>query len=119
MTDLVEVIPRSDRSVPVCDLRGELDASNVDEVQSALLECVGNDVPGLALDLTQTTYLDSAGIRILFELARRLRTRRQELRLVVPPDGVVRRVLVLTALADIVPVDEHVDDAVRALRARD
>ncbi len=118
MTDLVQVVPRQDRSVPVCELRGELDASNVDSVQSAILEHVGNDVPGLVLDLTATTYLDSAAVRILFDLARRLRTRRQELRLVVPPDGVVRRVLVLTALADVVPLDEHVDEAVTTLRAR-
>jgi anti-anti-sigma factor len=119
MTDLVEVVPRQDRSVPVCELRGELDASNVDRVQATLLDCVGNDAPGLALDLTQTTYLDSAAVRILFDVARRLRTRRQELRLVVPQEGVVRRVLVLTALADVVPIDEVVDDAVRALRARE
>jgi anti-anti-sigma factor len=118
MTDLVEVVHRQDRSVPVCELRGELDASNVDNVQTQLLECVTNDVPGLVLDLTDTTYLDSAAVRILFDLARRLRTRRQELRLVVPADGVVRRVLVLTALADVVPLDETVEDAVRALRAR-
>ena len=118
MTDLVEVVARQDRSVPVCEIRGELDASNVDLVQSRLFDCVGNDVPGLALDLTKTTYLDSAGVRILFDLARRLRTRRQELRLVVPPEGVVRRVLVLTALADVVPLDENIDDAVRTLRAR-
>jgi anti-anti-sigma factor len=118
MTDLVEVVTRQDRSVPVCELRGELDASNVDAVQGQLLECVTPDVPGLVLDLTDTSYLDSAGVRILFDLARRLRTRRQELRLVVPPEGVVRRVLVLTALADVVPLDEQVDDAIRTLRAR-
>ena len=118
MTDLVEVVARQDRSVPVCELRGELDASNVDTVQDQLLECVTPDVPGLVLDLTDTTYLDSAAVRILFDLARRLRTRRQELRLVVPPEGVVRRVLVLTALADVVPLDEQVDDAIRTLRAR-
>jgi anti-anti-sigma factor len=118
MTELVQVVPHQDRSVPVCELRGELDASNVDGVQTAILDQVGNDVPGLVLDLTATTYLDSAAVRILFDLARRLRSRRQELRLVVPPDGVVRRVLVLTALADDVPLDESIDDAVTTLRAR-
>jgi anti-anti-sigma factor len=118
MTELVEVVPRQERSVPVCELRGELDASNVDTVQARLLECATQDAPGLVLDLTGTTYLDSAAVRILFDLARRLRTRRQELRLVVPPDGVVRRVLVLTALADVVPLDDTVEEAARALRAR-
>ena len=45
MTDLVQVVPRQERSVPVCELRGELDASNVDDAQSLLLESVGNDAP--------------------------------------------------------------------------
>jgi anti-anti-sigma factor len=118
MTDLVEVVPRQERSVPVCELRGELDASNVDNVHATLLDCVPNEVPGLVLDLTATTYLDSAAVRILFDLARRLRSRRQQLRLVVPQEGVVRRVIVLTALGDVVPVDEVVDDAVRKMRER-
>jgi anti-sigma B factor antagonist len=118
MTNLVEVVAHQDGSVPVCELRGELDASNVENVEERLLESVTNEVPGLVLDLSDTAYLDSAGVRILFDLARRLRTRRQELRLVVPLEGVVRRVLVLTALADVVPLDDNVDDAVRALRAR-
>jgi anti-anti-sigma factor len=118
MTDLVQVVARQEGVVPICELRGELDASNVDVVQARLLDAATGEVPGLVLDLTDTSYLDSAAVRILFDLARRLRTRRQELRLVVPPDGVVRRVLVLTALADIVPLDDSVDDAVRALRGR-
>jgi anti-anti-sigma factor len=118
MNDLVELIPRQDRSVPICELRGELDASNVDSVHTALLKQVPNDVPGLVIDLTSTTYLDSAAVRILFDIARQLQSSRQQLRLVVPPEGVVRRVLVLTALADVVPVDRDVDNAVRALRDR-
>jgi anti-anti-sigma factor len=118
MTDLVELIPRQDRSVPICEVRGELDASNVDAVHTALLNHVPNDVPGLVIDLTATTYLDSAAVRILFDIARQLQSSRQQLRLVVPPEGVVRRVLVLTALADVVPVDGEVDNAVRALRER-
>jgi anti-anti-sigma factor len=118
MTNLVELIPRHDRSVPICELRGELDASNVDSVHAALLDQVPNDVPGLVIDLTTTTYLDSAAVRILFDIARQLQSSRQQLRLVVPPEGVVRRVLVLTALVDVVPVDREVDNAVRALRER-
>jgi hypothetical protein len=47
-----------------------------------------------------------------------LRTRRQELRIAVPGDGIVRRVLVLTALADVVALHTEVDGATAALRAR-
>lgn len=115
---LVRIDVQQHRSVPVCGIRGELDASNVDDVLGQVVAAVPNDAPGLALDLTHTEYLDSAGVRILFELARRLRARRQELRIVVPPDGIVRRVLVLTALADVVPIDDDVAEAADALQAR-
>lgn len=118
MTGLVQVVERHIGSVPVCEIKGELDASNVEHVLERVVGSVPNEAPGMALDLAHTSYLDSAGVRILFELARRLRARRQELRIAVPSDGIVRRVLVLTALGDIVPLDDDVDEAVRALEAR-
>src|SRR5262249_3280897 len=114
VTSLVQVVDRYEGSVPVCGLRGELDASNVEHVLERVIGSAANEAQGMVLDLTQTNYLDSAGVRILFELARRLRTRRQQLRIVVPGNGVVRRVLVLTALGDVVPIDNEVADAVKA-----
>jgi anti-anti-sigma factor len=115
---LVEVSARMEGAVPVCEVRGEIDASNVDSVFAQMVECAPSESRGLVLDLSQTKYLDSAAVRILFELARRLRTRRQELRIAVPPDGIVRRVLVLTALADVVALHSDVDSAVRALQTQ-
>ena len=118
VSGLVEVIDRNEGAVPVCEIKGELDASNVDHVLEHVAGNVANEAPGMVLDLRQTSYLDSAGVRILFELARRLRARRQELRIAVPHDGIVRRVLVLTALADVVPLDDDVARAVRVLQSR-
>ncbi len=115
VTGLVHVSEHREGSVSVCEISGELDASNVDGVLAHVVDAVGFDASGLALDLTQTSYLDSAGVRILFELARRLRDRQQELRIAVPSAGIVHRVLVLTALADVVPVDDDIDRSVRAL----
>jgi anti-anti-sigma factor len=116
---LVDVVARLHRSVPVCEVRGEVDASNVEAVLLRLEALVPQAAPGLVLDLSRTSYLDSAGVRILFELARRLRQGGQELRIVAPSDGgIVRRVLVLTALADVVPVHDEVDEAVAAVQAR-
>ncbi len=118
VSGLVEVIDRHEGAVPVCEIKGELDASNVDHVLEHVAGSVANEAPGMVLDLRHTSYLDSAGVRILFELARRLRSRRQELRIAVPDDGIVRRVLVLTALADVVPLDDDVARSVRALQSR-
>ena len=118
LSGLVEVIDHNEGAVPVCEIKGELDASNVDHVLEHVAGSVANEAPGMVLDLGHTSYLDSAGVRILFELARRLRSRRQELRIAVPDDGIVRRVLVLTALADVVPLDDDVARSVRALQSR-
>jgi anti-anti-sigma factor len=118
MTGLVQVVTRQVGAVPVCEIKGELDASNVEQVREQILEAATSEAPGMVIDLTETTYLDSAGVRILFELARRLRSRRQELRIAVPADGIVRRVLVLTALGDVVPLETVAADAVEALQAR-
>jgi anti-anti-sigma factor len=115
VTGLVRVKEHREGPVSVCEIAGELDASNVEGVLEHVVDAVDLDASGLALDLTQTSYLDSAGVRILFELARRLRDRRQDLRIAVPTAGIVRRVLVLTALADVVPVDDDIDRSVRAL----
>jgi anti-anti-sigma factor len=118
LTGVVQVVDHIEGSVPVCEIRGELDASNVDQVLDRVVGTCGHEAPGMVLDLERTSYLDSAGVRILFELARRLRSRRQELRVAVPATGIVRRVLVLTALGDVVPLDDNVAGAVEALQAR-
>jgi anti-anti-sigma factor len=115
---LVRVQARVEQGVPICAVQGEIDASNVESVLEQLLDRTPEDGPGLVLDLSETGYLDSAGVRILFELARRLRTRRQELRISLPSDGIVRRVLVLTAVADLVPLHDDAETAAAALRAR-
>jgi len=115
-TAVVRVDVGREGSVVVCAIEGELDASNVDVVLERVTDAVESSAPGLVLDLARTTYIDSAGVRLLFELARRVRARRQELRVSVPHDGIVRRVLVLTALADVVPLHEDVDEAVDGLR---
>jgi anti-anti-sigma factor len=117
-TGLVQLRVRRVGSISVAEVDGELDASNVDDVLSQLVAKVSNQAPGLVLDLAPTQYLDSAGVRVLFELARLLRSRRQELRLSVPADGIVRKVLVLTAVADVVPLHESVEAATAAMNSR-
>ncbi|MGZ4737502.1 MAG: STAS domain-containing protein [Acidimicrobiia bacterium] len=101
--------------VVIAHLRGEVDLSNVEDVRNQLVDAVVHDTECLVLDLTETTYLDSTGVRLLFELAERLQGRRQQLRLVVSDEALVRRVIVLTQLDQRVPLDGTVDQAVEAL----
>lgn len=111
MAPLAELEVEDVGTTVVAHLRGEVDLSNVDDLRARLVESVSHTADRLVLDLTSTSYLDSTGVRLLFELARRLQARRQELRLVVTDAALVRRVLVLTQLDEAVPILATVDEA--------
>jgi len=111
----MEISEHHDGAVRICAIAGELDASNVDAGYARLVRTIDAAGDGMVVDLTRTSYIDSAGVRILFELARQMRASGQELRIAIPLDGIVRRVLVLTALAEVVPLDPDVEGAVEAL----
>ena len=84
--------------VPVVRIDGEVDAANVGDVGSRLRAMMTNRSVVLVVDLSDTSYLDSAGINLLFAIGEELRTRQQALRLVVPPGSAVARMLTITSL---------------------
>ena len=90
-------------------LRGEVDLSNVPSVREQLLAAIPNTATAVVLDLSETDYLDSSGVRLIFELAERMRTRGQKLELVVPEESFIKRVLVLTEVQRVVPIAGSVD----------
>jgi anti-anti-sigma factor len=98
--------------VVVARLSGEVDMSNSPYVSDELTRSVSNDDAGLVIDLSQARYLDSAGIELLFELSRRLGLRRQALRLALPDESPLRRLLVLTDIQTVAPLHDSVDSAV-------
>lgn len=101
--------------VVIAALEGELDISNVAEIGGEIRGAVGNDHAGLCLDLSEVRYVDSAGVRMVFELISQLETCRQGLALVVPDEAPVRRLIDVTNLASTVPVCPSVDECVAAL----
>jgi anti-sigma B factor antagonist/stage II sporulation protein AA (anti-sigma F factor antagonist) len=96
----------------VAPLRGEIDASNARAIQAALIEALPNSAFGLVMDLTEVFFIDSTGVRFLFDLAARLDRRQQELRLVVEQGSNVHRTLGIVQMAAAVPMFEDVEAAV-------
>jgi anti-anti-sigma factor len=94
-------------------LGGEVDLSNVQFVKEQLLDAVPNTATALVLDLCDTGYLDSSGVRLIFELLERLGSRGQQLGLVVQPDSIVDRVLTLTEVHRVVRMSTSVDTVLR------
>jgi anti-anti-sigma factor len=104
-------VERLDGSM-VARLLGEIDLANARELEGELTNAVPNDALCLVLDLTETDYLDSAGVRLVFGLAESLRRRSQDLCLVVPLDSPTRRVLDLCGVEQVAAIAERVDVAV-------
>ena len=98
MSMLVRVEDEWHDDVPVAHLEGEIDASNVDAVGDRLRSLVSNRALVLVVDLSATTYLDSAGINLLFALGEELRGRQQRLLLVVREGSPIARMISLTGL---------------------
>ncbi len=98
--------------VVVVQLYGEIDAANAPGVRQQLHAALSNSSAGLVVDLTGVAYLDSRGIQFLFELGERLTMRRLPIRFVVPETSVIRRLLLLTHIDDVIPLDLTSDAAV-------
>lgn len=102
----------------VARLRGVVDLNGCASTFQTVRDAIHPDLAGVVVDLTDVTFLDSAGIGELFDLAHRLRRRRQHASVVVPDDHPLRQILTLVVLDDAAPMHETVVDAVTAMGPR-
>jgi anti-anti-sigma factor len=109
VSDLAHVRIGGNSTTPTVAIVGEIDISNVADIGNAIDKTVADAVV-LTIDLTATTFLDSAAIGLLFELADRLHTTRRALYVVIPDDSAIRRLAKLSGLDAQVPVLPHGDD---------
>ena len=114
MTLLAQVVDERRGDVVVARVSGEIDASNARWLDDRLRAALSNQADGLVVDLTATTYLDSAGIALLFGLAAALNQHQQRLSLVVAADSPIARMVRLTGLADAVPTHPTLEAALAA-----
>ena len=117
MSAIISVRVEDLGGLPAAHLDGEIDISNASEIRNQLLAALSNTAPGIIVDLSGVTYLDSRGVHVLLELAERVRVRQQRLCIVVPDTALIKRILKLTHLDEIVPLDNTLEDAVARLRS--
>jgi anti-sigma B factor antagonist len=67
MTELARLETEVRGSTLIAALTGEIDLSNADELERRVTEAAG-EVPGLVVDLTAVSFLDSSGVRVLDHL---------------------------------------------------
>jgi anti-anti-sigma factor len=117
MNPLAEVTTEERGDLAVASIRGEIDASNRAWIAARLHTVITNRSTALVVDLTATTYLDSAGIALLFELAAELRAHQQQLHLVLTGGSPIARMVELTGLNAAVPLHSGLDAALAACGA--
>lgn len=98
----------------VARVEGELDLVTLPQVERELRAAAGDTPtqPLLAVDVTGVTYLNSGAIRLLYDLAEDLRSRRRELRLVMSPDAPLRTLFRRLRFDTVIPVHDTIDDAI-------
>lgn len=111
MTDLHVDLDHQPDAV-VVRLDGEIDLANAGALREQALEQARTHLPAcLVVDLGDVTYIDSAGIEMLFQLYTALDETGQTLITVAPPGAPAHRLLQLAAAGDVGTVCPSVADA--------
>ena len=97
----------------------DIDAANAEEVRLLLAAAVDEHCETLIVDLCGVSYVDSAGIDMLFRLVALLADRRTRVRVAIADGTPLRRLAEIVTLSDVVPVDGSVEAAMTAAEGRD
>jgi stage II sporulation protein AA (anti-sigma F factor antagonist) len=102
--DLGQLTVRSERDggTHTIALSGEMDLSNAGEVERELLYAEATDATAIVVDLSELSFMDSTGIRLL--IAADARSRADSCRLVLTrPPAAVARVLCIAGVDELLP----------------
>jgi anti-anti-sigma factor len=111
VTDLVGLEIEERGEVVVARLTGELDIAGAQGIGERIQDAVPTSARAVVIDFSSLDFIDSSGIAMLFGLARKLGSRRQELRVVATSGKPVARVLDIVEFDRAAPVHETLDDA--------
>jgi anti-anti-sigma factor len=111
VTEIANLSLARTNGVVVATLSGEIDLSNAAHITRAVVDGVPNEAVGLVMDLSDVAYLDSAGVRMLAELERRLGWRSQAFRVVAPEGSRTRKVLSIAGLDGLLVLATSVEAA--------
>jgi anti-anti-sigma factor len=83
-------------------LSGEIDLANVAAVEEEILAAVSGQLTAVLVDLTNLTYIDSVGIRLLFDLVSNLEKSHIVLVVITSFGSPTRRLIELSGLESFV-----------------
>jgi anti-anti-sigma factor len=103
------------RSASVVAVTGELDLSTTAQWDDDLQAAARNS-PAVVLDLSQVSFVDSAGVRTLFRWVQTMERRGILVVVVAPHDGPLWRLLDILDLESVAPICDSRNDALEAVK---
>lgn len=100
------VVVRSEQEATLVAARGELDLLSAPLLSAEVGAILGADARPVAIDLTEITFIDSAGIHVLVNASQRAR---RHLAVICSP-GPVARALGLLGLSEMLNVVSNLDE---------
>lgn len=85
-------------------ISGDVDLANAAAVEARLMSAIRNRSTGVTLDLGAVTYLDSAGLQVVFSLTVRLRRLQIETVVVAPEGSPARHAIEMAGMASITEI---------------
>lgn len=109
---------RPRRGTVVLAVHGDVDLHTADELGDRIVDAIDRGASSLVVDLSGTTFLDSQGIGALLRGTRGFEPGDGRFRLVVPGAD-IRRILEITSLDQVFPLDETREEALSHGAAHD
>lgn len=101
----------ADATPAVVSLPAEIDITNAGQVYDRLMAAAATGAPVVIADCTATVFCDVAGVRRLVMGHAQAAARGVQLRLVIAPGGLLRRLLELLGADSVLPVYPGVEEA--------
>jgi anti-sigma B factor antagonist len=89
----------------------EVDVTNTGEVRQALLSAASQDVPVLIIDMSGTTFCDSAGVHAIIVACQQAAAAGTELRLIATA---ILRILTMVGVDQLIPIYPDLQAALAA-----
>jgi anti-anti-sigma factor len=85
-------------------IAGDVDLANAGDIEAQLTAAIRNRTTGVTLDLGDVTYLDSAGLQVVFALTVSLRRLQIDMRVIAPVGSPARHAIEMAGMASITDI---------------
>ena len=93
----------------VISVSGEVDLATSPELDGAIIAALDSGTAGLAIDLSNVTFMDSSGLGVIVRGLKRCREADIELDLVITNERVLK-VFGITGLDQVIPIHDSLED---------